>query len=336
MDRLFTGRLFALLGLLLWATLSVSFAQQPPLRFEHQWGQSANVGYSLMLQDRKGFLWFTFDGLVKYDGHRFTHYRFDPLDSTSLSSNFIWTIWQDSTGLIWVGTDEAACRFDPRSETLTRLERNLANPFATKSVTAFNEDREGHLWTSGQQGELRMVDRQTGRFSATDYAPLLGTVSDSSKVIKQLVRAIYRDKAGTLWLGTLTGLYQFILTPQGKGKPSKVSFAYYRHDPANARSISHNEVRSIYEDRKGVLWIGTNGGGLNTFDRNTGAFTRYQHDPNNTQTLSDNLISWHSIAEDPQPPLGGNGEWPQSTQPGAHRLYPLPARPVGAIQPERQ
>jgi ligand-binding sensor domain-containing protein len=55
-------------------------------------------------------------------------------------------------------------------------------------------------------------------------------------------------------------------------------------------------VTVIYEDKSGILWVGTWNQGLNKFDRKTGKFYTYWHDPSNVKTISDNLI--YSISED--------------------------------------
>ena len=290
--------------LLLLGNLPVSRSQQPYLRFDHNWRPPAKVErHAPMLQDRKGLLWF---GSYKYDGNRLTHYQVDPFDSTSIAASVVVALWEDPTGLIWVGTDEETCRFDPRTEKFTRLERGPANPYAIVHINAINQDREGNIWAAGGYGELRRIDPKSGRYSATNYAPMLGL--DSSSIRSRLVGVMYRDKGGTLWLGSrFTGLYRLILTPQGKGKPSKVSFAHYGHDETNASSLSHNEVTSIYEDHNGVLWVGcgpaddsspVSKGGLNAFDPKTGRFTHFFHDPQNHSSLSNNAVT--SITEDPQ------------------------------------
>ncbi|MCG8458451.1 MAG: hypothetical protein MI919_19415, partial [Holophagales bacterium] len=42
---------------------------------------------------------------------------------------------------------------------------------------------------------------------------------------------------------------------------------------------------SFWTDDANVLWVGTNGGGLNRFDRSSGVFRRYRHDPDNPASL---------------------------------------------------
>lgn len=289
--------------LLLLGNLPVSRAQQPYLRFDHNWGSLAKATvYEPMLQDRKGLLWF---GSYQYDGNRLIHYQSDPFDSTSIAASFVSALWEDPTGLIWLGTTESPCRFDPRTERFTRLERGPANPYAILHMNAISQDREGNIWAAGP-GELRQVNPKSGRYSATNYSPMLGL--DIGRTIKQDVGIIYRDKGGTLWLGSrFTGLYRLILIPKGKGKPSKVRFAHYGHDETNASSLSDNEVTSIYEDHNGVLWVGcgpadnsspVSKGGLNAFDPKTGRFTHFAHDPQNHSSLSNNAVT--SITEDPQ------------------------------------
>jgi signal transduction histidine kinase/ligand-binding sensor domain-containing protein len=62
----------------------------------------------------------------------------------------------------------------------------------------------------------------------------------------------------------------------------------YRHNPGNPRSLGHDDVYFVGEDRKGRFWVGTYGGGLNRLDPATGHFTRFVHDPNNPRSLSSN------------------------------------------------
>ncbi len=283
--------------LIVWNSQEIH-AQDEKLQFEHltiEDGLSHNYVMS-MIQDRKGYLWFgTSNGLDKYDGYQFTHYKFDPNDTTSLSKNIVITIWEDTKGIIWVGTNESICKFDPCTEKFTRLEMSEANPHAFKFAQSFAEDKEGNIWIAGSfEGQLRRVSRKTGKFSATNYASILGHGSGNSFSFSLII--IFKDKGGTLWMGSSSGLHRLNLTSQGTGKASKVSFTHYRHNPADPFSISPGGVVGIYEDHKGILWLVTQDGVLNAFDRKSGKFT--SHLPNQNKPFVIHKLLGTSITED--------------------------------------
>ncbi len=111
-------------------------------------------------------------------------------------------------------------------------------------------------------------------------------ISGEHGLFQTSIICILQDRKGFLWLGTNDGLVRY----------DGYHFTSYRHDPENPHSLSHNAVTSLYEDTSEHLWVGTWGGGLNRFVRDTERFTHYQYDPNDPQSLSDNMIP--SIHED--------------------------------------
>jgi ligand-binding sensor domain-containing protein len=66
------------------------------------------------------------------------------------------------------------------------------------------------------------------------------------------VKCILQDSMGFMWFCTEDGLNRY----DGHG------FKVYGHDPGNADSLTNDSVLSLHEDRSGVLWIGTQGWGL--------------------------------------------------------------------------
>ena len=88
--------------------------------------------------------------------------------------------------------------------------------------------------------------------------------------------------------------------------PKTGNITRYRHNPNDTNSLSHDEVRALYEDRQGTIWVGTGfpytgdakwkKGGLNRFNRVDKNFTRFLHDPKDQSSLIDNRI-W-TIYED--------------------------------------
>ena len=73
------------------------------------------------------------------------------------------------------------------------------------------------------------------------------------------VNDIIQDKNGFLWFATDNGLNKY----------DGYKFTVYKNDPDDPFSISHNKINTICNseiyDRQ-VIWIGTEGGGLNAFD----------------------------------------------------------------------
>src|SRR5882724_9745448 len=65
-------------------------------------GLPQNVVYAVT-QTRDGYLWLTtFDGLVRYDGVRFT--VFNRSNSKGLTSNRFSALFEDTDGTLWMGT----------------------------------------------------------------------------------------------------------------------------------------------------------------------------------------------------------------------------------------
>jgi ligand-binding sensor domain-containing protein len=59
-----------------------------------------------ILQDKKGWMWFgTSQGVCRFDGYKFTVFKNNPDDSTSLKGNLVRTIFEDSKGQLWMGTE---------------------------------------------------------------------------------------------------------------------------------------------------------------------------------------------------------------------------------------
>src|SRR5262249_580027 len=70
----------------------------------------------------------------------------------------------------------------------------------------------------------------------------------------------------------------------------KKGFGYRGNDPSNPNSLSSNKVTSIIEDTEGIVWIGTDGGGLNRWDRITNRFTSFKADSSDPTALKSNSV----------------------------------------------
>lgn len=111
-------------------------------RLSSELGLSQNM-VNCLLQDTRGFLWVgTKDGLNRFDGYRFTTFRYDPFDSLSLSGNVVENMLLDSHGRFWVSTDKGINLFDPEKEVFYNLK-------TISSSYPLVEDPQGAIWQGG-------------------------------------------------------------------------------------------------------------------------------------------------------------------------------------------
>ncbi|HNP23762.1 MAG TPA: two-component regulator propeller domain-containing protein [Panacibacter sp.] len=101
-----------------------------------------------------------------------------------------------------------------------------------------------------------------------------------------MINYMMQDHFGFMWFGTKDGLNRY----------DGYRFVVYHNDATDPNSLSDNHIKSIYEDNKGRLWIGTATGGLELFDRDTEKFIHFKHSDTSNNTISDNLVT--HITED--------------------------------------
>ena len=260
-----------LLAALVAATHAPGLAGLPFERVGSPSGPPSGV-VTAVCRDRAGFLWIgSINGLSLYDGHTFTSWVHDPSDPSSISDDAIRTIFEDSRGALWVGTNTGGLnRLDRATGSFARFRHDSGNPgsLSHDSVYAIAEDRGGALWVGTQRGLNRLAPGSDTfeRFLEDTYAGSL------------LV-----DGEGRLWVGTVgRGLLRWEATAR--------RFDAYRHDPADPGSLGHNSVFRLLEHPAGVLWVG-NGLGLDRLDVPRMRFRRYPHRAGSTGGPSYPIVS---------------------------------------------
>jgi ligand-binding sensor domain-containing protein len=141
-------------------------------------------------------------------------------------------------------------------------------------------DHLGTVWLGTNAG-LDRLDQKTGKFIHYEHKD-----NDPASLSYNIVRSLYEDHQGVLWIGT--GLPFLPLKGGGLNRFDRKTgtFTRYMHDPNNPHSLINDKIRAIFEDSRGVFWIGTQGDGLHIMDRKTGSFTRLTYDPNHPEKLS--------------------------------------------------
>ncbi|MEO8662600.1 MAG: two-component regulator propeller domain-containing protein [Bryobacteraceae bacterium] len=251
-------------------------------------------------EDHSGKLWIaTSRGLYTLDPDRsrIIRYLHDSQDPHSLSANLINQAYEDRTGRFWVASSGGLEEFDINTGRVKRraplrmavgwshqdrfgvfwmtgedLSCALASwDLSTDQVKCHSiqyqanhnlerinigriiEDADGTLWLTSSHGLLKLGPdrREMIRFHSN---PLDFESLESDKMI-----AIFQDKEGNIWTCfQVTGPNYF-----ARGPNNFENFTYQRNGLVDAL------VTSIYEDHRGILWIGSMGG-LNRIDRRTG------------------------------------------------------------------
>jgi signal transduction histidine kinase/ligand-binding sensor domain-containing protein/CheY-like chemotaxis protein len=274
-----------------------------------------------ILMDKKGFMWFgSDDGLNMYDGYSFKHFKHDKADSTSIDDSYIqdifedhegelWIatssglnrfdraknhfqhylnasekrsindIFQDRKGRMWLGTNQGLLLFDPKKGTsriFLRVDRAKKKYKPATNISKIIEDDKGALWIGTEFGLFRF-DPETFRYSAYTKG------NDAQSLQSNWVKALYKDPAGNIWIGTHGGGLSLF-------RPASNSFRTFLHNPSDSLSISHNDILSITQNRDGMLWIGTENGGISVYNKSTDNFITIKRVDGDNTSINDNSV----------------------------------------------
>ncbi len=202
-----------------------------------------------------------------------------------LSQSIVESIVQDRRGFLWFCTEDGLNRYDGYSFTVFRKSPTGADSISHNHTLATLIDRAGRLWVGTFNGGLNRYDPVTGRFTRFQHDP-----GRPDSLSHDVVTAICQDRSGALWVGTLGGLNRlspaWVLGEGGK----EPRFERFFYDARDSDSISHDTVRSIFQDREGRLWIGTDGGLNRLRPGPPFRFDRYLRRAGDTSSLGHNTV----------------------------------------------
>jgi diguanylate cyclase (GGDEF)-like protein len=228
--------------------------------------------------------------------------RFEQLSlEDGLSQSYVNTVFQDSRGFMWFGTEDGLNRYDGRSFTIFKHDTEDPSSLSHNFIWDVLEDRNGSLWVGTNGGGL---DRWDGNNST--FVHFKNNPANPQSLSHDRVRVLFEDREGVLWIGTDGGgLNQFDSATQ--------TFRRFSHDPSNPDSLTNDRVRAIHQDRDGILWIGTYGGGLNKLDPKTLAFVHHRPEEGDAHPLCSAEIT--AIHETPDGAI-----WAGTYGDGAYRI----------------
>ena len=167
------------------------------------------------------------------------------------------SIHKDNDGNIWIA-QSGLYKYDRETSQLTSFKINDRKTFqATENqINIITSDPNNRLWVGASQG-LYTFDFTSGKFSPNIFPGIRNSWWE-----------ILVDQTGVFWGRRMSvdGLFNY--------DPESGKVEEYLHDSHDANTLSSGFVTKIYEDKDGILWIGT-GGGLNKLDKTTNKITHY-------------------------------------------------------------
>ena len=284
------------------------------------------VRYLKFIEDKRGNIWISSShGLNMFsEKSGIIHYKHDPLQRQSLSSNIINFTFVDQTNNLWVcnyrrGVDKADLNQKPFKGNFTNPDQTN-NVFLGTNITSVMEDSQNFLWVGGNGKAVIRFDRKSNTFNTVQLRE-----SDHTTF-----SALYEDSEGDIWVGNyyqgiyrinpktlkvtysntisessdikeiIRGIRQFVEDKEMNiwfassngvhkwerktGKIIPYSALYDKHDP------NHGFYRTIFIDKKGTLWSGSYNGGLACYNTKENKVKRYLNIPGDKTSISGNGV----------------------------------------------
>lgn len=170
------------------------------------------------------------------------------------------TIAEDTLGYKWLGTKGGGLLLlSPQGNTV--VEKYTLDDWVWQSSSSNNiftvmRDSKKRMWIATFGGGLHLAERHQGKITFRQF------VTENRH--QCMMRSMIQDRTGMIWVGSNDGVIVFDPDELILDKTKYTSLHLHKEDQ---QSLSHNEVKVVFEDSKGNIWLGTTGGGLNLLVR---------------------------------------------------------------------
>ncbi len=205
----------------------------------------------------------------------------DAATRESISADYITSLNKDDRGNIWVGTFYTGINIwkDRDGEMEQYFTNPSPNSLKGKIVRSICQDNKGMIWLCTEDGWLNCLNpsSQTMKnYKLADGLNLHGLIMDGDRMwicsygkgmwlfdlTKEKVTKHYELEDNSVILGIRTSDGEILV-----GTTSGI----YRHDRLSdsfvaLNNVGHDFVHSLYQDSKGIIWVGTYGNGIKCLD----------------------------------------------------------------------
>ena len=190
------------------------------------------------------------------------NFMHDPEDPVSLPGNGVTCIYKDLSGNIWLGTDRGLALFNPEAENFIHFHHSEDGvPHTVFDIRQFDGNK---LWIAMEFGGIAILDLTQRMFLSPDQVRFqyIKEGDDEYSLSNSTVRCLFQDSFKNVWAGMWGGGINFL-------SHESSYFNVYSYSPIqhSGSSLNNKTASSVCVARDGKLWIGTDGGGINVFDK---------------------------------------------------------------------
>lgn len=236
--------------------------------------------------DKYGYLWIAGKGnnLIKYNPSNGIS-RFFEMDISEEYKSYK-KVYVDTDGDIWIGMEwQGLSVFNPQEKSFFNFPTNEdGSGVNTPFVMDIKEVYPGKIFVATDQGGINIFDKETKLFSYINTKS-----ANSGKLTSNGIVCFEKDSEDILWVGTSRGGVNYY-------NPHKQRFDNLLPmlpSVKKADKLSNGVIGTFLEHSDGNLWIGTDGGGINIYNRSSGDINIYNI---NNSGLSTDII--RSLSED--------------------------------------
>jgi signal transduction histidine kinase/ligand-binding sensor domain-containing protein/DNA-binding response OmpR family regulator len=319
---------FVLMILILIST--AAFGQQNQVQFSRldlSNGLSHNQ-VNAILKDSKGFLWFgTLSGLNRFDGYQFKTFKNDARDTSSIIDDFVTGIFElpnhklyletrsgpnvydnvsqrfirdvkgylrtlninapeiknvlrDNQGNFWFNAlSDGVYKYNPASGTTIHLKCTGKSDadLGRSPVSYIEKDQQGNIWVIHRNKAIEQLNLKTGKVQKRILVFATQNPSEHQDF------RFFVDKDADLWVYTLNTQHGIDFYAQSTGVK--------RYIDKGPGALNNNLINGVLQDAQGMIWIGTDHGGVNLLDKRNFSIRYLLNTEDDPKSLSQNSIT---------------------------------------------